>query len=366
MVLNRYIYTLVALFISSFLPLSAQEITYDLGFETYFDNREYSQTAIGDPYSGSDFASRITPMVGMKFAQGSSLQLGLEAMQPLGVGGNRLFSEIDLLLYYTYDSDRWSVAAGLFPRSRMKIDSYSTAFFSDDYLFYDNSIDGLMGRYGDDDSFVEFVCDWEGQPTLTTREKFKLLSAGRYAFSKFYLGYNLSITHFAGQSEGGVFQNVVDNGLFNPSVGFKTSGLYDLDVKLSLLQSLQRDRNYDMRWITPRMGEIALKVSRWGFTFDERLYVGDDLYPLYGGHTLDDGTYMEYGDQLYTGDIFFRSAKGFYNRAALCYNRSFFDDQLDLRVHFVTHCDGGGLGTEQMIELKLKIGGTLYNSEKHK
>ncbi|MFR9629511.1 MAG: hypothetical protein SNF73_08435 [Rikenellaceae bacterium] len=366
MALNRRICTLVAVLLTIFLPVSAQVLTYEVGFETYFDNREYSVTDIATSNSGSEFASRLTPKVGLTFAEGSELKLGLAAMQPLGVGGDGLFSEINLLLYYTYDSSMWSVSAGLFPSYRMNIDCYSTAFFSDEYIFYDNSIDGIMGRYGCGDSFVEFVCDWQGQPTITTREKFKLLSAGRYMWPKIYAGYNLSVTHFAGQADGGEFSNVVDNALLNPCVGFRTSGLYDFDIKMSLLQSLQRDRSYGNKWLAPRMGEFALKISRWGFTFDERLYIGDDLFPLYDGHTLDDGTYMEYGGQLYTGDIFFRTTSGFYNRAALCYDRSFFNDQLGLRVHFVTHCDGGGLGTEQIMELNLKIGGVFYNSDKHK
>lgn len=360
MALNRRICTMVVILLTFFLPLSAQKLTYEVGFETYFDNREYSGTDIATSASGSDFAARIAPTLGLEFAEGNTLKLGVDAMQPFGVESNSLFSDIDLLLYYAYDSPRWSATAGLFGRERMRVESYSTAFFSDDYLFYDNIVSGIMGRYEVEESFVEFVCDWEGQPSVDTREKFRLLSAGRYHWSKFYAGYNLSVTHFAGQ-DGGEFGNVVDNALLNPCVGFQTSGLYDFDFKVSLLQSMQRDRSFGNEWLSPRMGEFALKVSRWGFSIDERLYIGDDLFPLYDGHTLDDGTYMEYGEQLYTGDIFFRSTSGFYNRAALCYDRSFFDDMLQLKVHFVTHCDGRGLGTEQIVELNLRIGGTLYN-----
>lgn len=359
MALNGRISTIIATLLVLFSPLSAQELTYEIGYETYFDNREYSVTESATAISGTDFAARLTPTIGLKFAQGSTLKLGVEALQPLGVGGDVLFTDTKLQLYYTFDSPMWSATAGLFPSDRMKIESYSTAFFSNDYRFYENTIDGVMGRYDRGDSFVEFVCDWQGQPTSTTREKFQLLSAGRYSWSKFYAGYNLSVTHFAGQ-DGGEFSNVVDNALLNPCVGFRLSGLYDLDVKVSLLQSMQRDRSFENEWLSPRMGEFALKVSRWGFSVDERLYLGDDLFPLYDGHLLDDGTYMEYGKQLYTGDLFFRSANGFYNRAALCYDRSFFNDMMQLKVHFVTHCDGGGLGTEQILELNIKLGGTLY------
>lgn len=365
MALNKLIYTLVAFLLVSPLSLSAQELTYEIGYETFFDNREYSNTKSATTNSGTDFASRITPTIGMKFAEGNTLNLGVAALQPLGVGGDGLFTDAKLQLYYTFDTERWSATAGLFPSDRMKIDSYSTAFFSNDYRFYENTIDGVMGRYTYDNSFIEFVCDWQGQPTSTIREKFQLLSAGRYNWSNFYAGYNLSITHFAGQDDG-EFSNVVDNALLNPCIGFQKSGLYDFDFKVSLLQSMQRDRSFENKWLSPRMGELAFKVSRWGFSVDERLYLGDDLYPLYDGHILEDGTYMEYGEQLYTGDLFFRAANGFYNRAALCYDRSFFNDMMQIKVHFVTHCDGGGVGTEQILELNVKLGGTLLNIDKHK
>ncbi len=364
--MNRSIYVILALLWMFCLPLSAQELTYEVGFETLFDNREYSETGSARSVSGSDFSARISPELGLTFAPGNAIKLGLEATEPFGVEADGIFEQTKLLLYYAYDSPMWSATAGLFQRDRMSMDSYSTAFFSEDYLMCDNIVSGIMGRYGNQDSFVEFVCDWEGQPTIDTREMFRLLSAAQYSFSKFYVGYNLSVTHFAGQADGGEFGNVVDNNLLNPMVGFKAKGLYDFDIKLSLLQSLQRDRSYENEWLSPRMGEVAMKISRWGFTLDERFYYGDALFPLYGGHTLDDGTYMEYGSQLYTGDIFFNTTGGFYNRAALCYDKSFFNDQLMLKVHFVTHCDSGGLGTEQIVELKVKLGGTLYNSAKHK
>lgn len=346
-----------AITITCFSSFLAQEITYDVGFETYFDNREYSLVEIARSNSGTDFAARLAPIVGIGFAEKSSLQFGVDAVQLFGVDGEGLFTDLNLLLYYGYDSDKWSASAGLFPRNRMSIDTYSTAFYRDDYLFYDDIVTGVMGRYGSEDSFFEFVCDWEGQPA-TSREQFRLLSASRYAISKFYAGYNFSLTHFAGQDEG--YSNVVDNSLVNPYIGYKVSGLFDFDLKVSLLQSLQRDRSYDNVWLLPRMGEFAFVISRWGFSFDERFYVGDDLFPLYDGHILDDGTYMEYGEQLYTGDIFFRTTTGFYNRASLGFTKSFYDDKLAVQVLFVTHCDGSGFATEQLFKLSLNLDGTLY------
>ncbi len=342
---------------------TAQNLIYNIEFDTYFDNREYSQTAMLGYRSGTEFAASLAPTLGLQFDDDNTLYFGLQSFARFEEVDNRLFDSVETILYYAYDGAEWSAAAGIFPRSRMAIESYSTAFFADDYLFYDRLVSGVMGQYRVGDSFVELVCDWESQPSETSRERFRLLSAGRRYWSRLYAGYNLSLTHFAGQDREG-FGGVVDNVLVNPRLGARWSGDCDFDISVGYLQSLQRDRSYGNEWLVPGMGELSLSASRWGVTLTEQLYVGDDLSPLYEGHILSDGTVVEYGSTLYTGDPFFRTNKGFYNRAAVGYSRSFFDDQLALRVQFVTHADGSGLGTEQILDVAVKIGGRLYSSGK--
>lgn len=338
----------------------AQELRYDVDFEGYFDNREYSVMKGSEGRSGTDFAVRLLPKVGLEFAENSTLYLGVDLVELMGgASTSSLFNSVSPIIYYGYDSELWSTSIGAFERGRMREESYSTAFFSDDYLFYDNTIEGVMGRYSVGDSFVEFVCDWEGQKSTTTREKFRLLSAGRYDCGRLFVGYNLSVTHFAGQ-EAEHFDNVVDNCLVNPAVGARWQGRWGVETRLSYLQSLQRDRSYENVWLTPAMGEAALKISHRGFSLDERIYIGDNLMPLYGGHMLDDGTYVEYGEQLYTGDPFFATEGGYYNRAALSYKRSLFGDMLAIGAEFVTHITSGGFGTEQLLKVNLKLGGRLY------
>ncbi len=362
--LRRYILLIcVATMLS--LQSFAQDLVYNIEFDTYFDNREYSSTESLKFRSGTDFAVSLAPSLGLQFDSDNTLYFGVQTFAPFTEVDSKLFEDLEAILYYAYDGDRWSAAAGIFPRSRMAIDSYSTAFFSEDYLFSDRLISGVMGQYRVGDSFAEFVCDWESQPSETSRERFRLLSAARRYWSNLYAGYNLSITHFAGQDLVG-FTNVVDNILVSPCVGFKLSGAFDVDFSVAYLQSLQRDRGYGNEWLSPAMGEVSLSVSRWGFSISEQLYMGDDLYPLYDGHVLSDGTVVDYGSTLYTGDPYFRTSGGIYNRAALGYSRSFFDDKLALRVQFITHADGTGLGTEQLLDVAVKIGGKLYSQNKDK
>lgn len=340
----------------------AQEIVYDVEFESYFDNREYGSAEAMNDRSGTDFAVRLIPEVGVRFAQGNTIFLGADLLKRFGADDSKFFSDVNPLIYYAYDSERLSATTGLFKRSRMMVGDYSTAFFSEESLFDDPIVSGLAVRYMKERSYVEFVVDWEGQPSATSREKFRLLSSGRKWWERFYLGYNLSITHFAGQQLEG-FGNVVDNALVNPSVGLQLDGRYLFDLHVGYLQSLQRDRSYENEWLSPSMVEAGFRIERWGLSLDECIYIGDNLMPLYGGHVLDDGTFMEYGEQLYTGDIFFTTEGGYYNRAALSYKRSFYDDKMSIRASFVTHATEGGFGTEQILQLNINLGGKIYGNK---
>ncbi|MFR9661755.1 MAG: hypothetical protein SNF60_06790, partial [Rikenellaceae bacterium] len=194
------------------------------------------------------------------------------------------------------------------------------------------------------------------------REKFRLLSAGRYYFDRFYLGYNYSLMHYAKQ-QGLEASGVVDFTLINPCVGLRLGGDFDFDLSLGLLQSMQRDRSYGDGWLSPRMGELSLRLSRWGAYIDERLYLGQNLYPLFYGVSLEDGTELEYGTELYPGDGFFRTEEGIYNRAAIGYARAFYDGKLNVRAELVTHYDGVGVGMQQIVDISVRLGTTLYRSK---
>ncbi len=355
------LFTLAVLLLTATSVTDAQELLYNVEFETYLDNREYSASDEFKSFSGSDFAVTLIPEVGVGFDKHNRIFIGAEMTKNFGADdGGKFFSTISPMLYYAYDTERWSATAGLFQKSRMVLEDYSSAFFSEYSLFDDSIATGIMGRYMSGSSYVELVVDWEGQPSETTREKFRLLSSARKWFGeKFYLGYNLSITHFAGQELEG-FGNVVDNVLVNPVVGFQLSGAYEFDARVGYLQSLQRDRSYGNEWLSPSMVELGFRIERWGLSLDEKIYIGDNLMPLYGGHTLVDGTIMEYGYQLYTGDVFFMTEGGYYNRAALSYDRQFYDGRVSLGVSFVTHAVKGGLTTEQLLQLTVSLGGRLH------
>ncbi len=351
----------------------AQEIKIGADFEMYFDNKEFGNNKFAVPgldiESGTDFAARLTPRIALGWDEKNTLVFAAEMLQNFGEKNSGFLSEIKPVFYYQFLTPKVKAVAGIFTRDMTHTDDYSTAFFSDSHKFIHNRMNGVLAQYNSGDSYVEFICDWEGMYSTASREKFRILSSGRHYLKTFYYGYNFSMFHFAGAKDAPV-ENVVDCFLLNPRIGVKFNAYFDFDIYLGLLQSAQRDRSFGHAWETPRMGEFGFRISRWGLSLDERLYVGENLHPFFEGHTIsnEDGTttYVPYGRELYPGESFFRTDQHIYNRAALSYSRWFFRDTVRVKAEFATHYDGTGLGSQQKLEVTVRFLKTAYNSKNHK
>lgn len=347
----------------------AQEILVGADFEMYFDNKEFGSNTFAVPgldiESGTDFAARLMPRIGVRWDEKNTLVFAADMVKNFGSQESAFLSEIKPVFYYQFLTPHVKAVAGIFTRDMMHDDDYSTAFFSESYRFTHNRMNGVLAQYnGRRDSYVEFACDWEGMYSTLSREKFRILLSGRHYLDRFYYGFNYSMFHFAGQ-KGLPLENVVDLQLLNPCVGVKFSAFFDFDIKLGALLTAQRDRSFGHSWETPCMGEFALRISRWGLSLDERLYVGQNLHPFFHGHTLDDGTPLPYGRELYPGESFFRTTEHVYSRTALSYRRSFFHDTVRVRAEFAAHHDGTALGTQQMLVVGVKLLKSVYNSKNH-
>lgn len=362
----RYLLTLLIIVTS--LVASAQtddlsdELSFGLSFESYFDNREYA--GVGE--SGSDLVARLMPSLSWGFGRREALTVGVDWVVPFGDVGSEedggvkslpYYYDIKPLVYYSLKGEHWGVVAGMFPRSEMSMESYSEAFFADNFRFYNNVMSGVLCTYQNGASRFEVACDWTGQPSEATRERFVIYSAANKAFERvgINLGYNLAITHFAGWANSS-FSNVVDNILVAPYVEYgNTFGDWDGSLRVGYLQSLQQDRSFEEGWRTPSMVEMGFSIGRWGVTLEERLYLGGNLQPFYDGQTTSDGVYLEYGSALYNGAQDFRTTTGYYNRAAISYHRYFNHDRVRVMAKFITHANGDGLATQQILELTVKL-----------
>ena len=320
---------------------AAQSVVAQADFETRFDNREYTGNAFGE--SLTVFGLRLAPEAGVEWAGRNRLMAGVSLQHDFGSKG-RFLDTADALIYYQFAAPHVSVDAGLFPRSKM-LGRYSEAFFDEAVSFYHSRMQGLLVNWHRDNDYAEFVIDWEGFRTYEQREKFRILSEGHWEGHRFFGGWSLMMLHYAKTLNEELDEGVVDNILVNPHAGIRFHAGVDWEVRVGYLQALQRDRRVKQGWLTPRGGELHVRLSRWHFALDNRLYVGENLLPLY----------ELYGSGLYECSTFFGITGHVYNRTELAYNRTFFDDTLRLDAGFVFHYDGAGLGVQQLLKISVNL-----------
>lgn len=320
----------------------AQEFVLSLPFETRFDNREYSSCDFGESFTL--FGVGFSPEVGVQWSEVNRLMVGANLTHEFG--DEKSLSEAALMVYYQYRDRRFQVNAGIFPRSKM-IGDYSEAIFDDKTTFYHDPLQGILFNYQstESQSYAEFLIDWEGLRTETQREKFRILADGRWDNGRFWAGGSLMMLHYAKTLNEEADEGVVDNLLVNPHVGVRFGGNYKVTLRLGYLQALERDRHVASGWITPKGGELYASVSRWGLTLDNKLYVGENLQPLY----------PIYGAALFEASTFYGVTGNIYNRTSISYSRAFFDETLQIDAAFVAHYDGVGVGLQQVLKIGVNL-----------
>ncbi|MBO5878374.1 MAG: hypothetical protein J6Q29_02765 [Alistipes sp.] len=358
----RYIFaTLLVLVVAT--AASAQEnmkMVLGVDFDTYFDNTEYTGTNLAAS-SGTIFSSRLSPKIGVEWDERNSLVFGVDLFNDFG-NDTQFFSKARPQIYYRFATPKVKAYAGIFDRKEM-VGYYSELFFSDRARFFENRVQGVMGQYVGERGYVELSVDWCGMYSMESRERFRVLSAGRYDFGRnriFYAGYALQMFHFAGSEA--IIGSVVDNVIVNPYVGANFNAFFDFDIKLHGILTVQRDRAVEDYSHKPGGGLLQIRMSKWGLYLDEQIYVGDNLMPYY--YSAPNNHFANgYGSELYAGSTLFGtkpywrgdgSSNTFYD-TRIGYSNSFFNDTVRLNAFFAFQCDGENWGTRQMLELKINL-----------
>lgn len=347
---------LLAVLILAAAGTQAQNLIAGADFATRFDNREYANNDFNE--SQTLFSARLTPRIGVEWMDKNRLVIGVDMLQNFGqYNGARepFLSDVKPVVYYQFNTKNVQANAGIFDRKELMGD-YSRAFFSDSTAFYHNRLSGFLGRYVSTsraDTYVEMAIDWEGMYSTDSREMFRILSAGRYTTGGgFYAGYAFSMFHFAGSKDN---ENVTDNLLANPYIGWRFDAFFDFDVKAGFLFAPQRGRSVDHTWKKPYGGQLDIVIRKWGVKIENNLYAGQNLQPLFNV-VANPETGITYGkDGLYAGESFYATTKHIYNRTWIGYDRRFFHGTLGVEAGMVFHYDGTGLGTQQVVKLSVDI-----------
>ena len=319
-------------------------------FTTLFDNKEYAGME-GD-VSGTLFSARLTPKVGIAWAERNELRFAVDMVQDFGHNA-KFLSDVNVQLYYAYRAPRVKLFAGIFPREEMR-GLRQPLFFDRSYLYYNNRIGGVLVRYENPnwgDSYVEFAMDYTGMRDFDTREAFMIMSSGRMPVRWFYMGYDFMMGHYAKDHNPETIDGVVDNLLLVPYIGFDfeartASRPIRFDFRLSYVQSMQRDRINEHEWKFPFGGELFAEVEWYDVRLSNRIYVGrGSLY-----------TYFDrYGGDLYHGLPLYASDKGIYEAVTLSYGRRFFEDTVGVAAGITAEYNGTAWGTRQWLQVDVNL-----------
>ena len=350
MIMKIFRKTIIALFsvlgLFTATQASAQKFLWSADFDFNFDNRENAQLSLP---SYTLFGARLTPQIGIGWGKSQhSLMIGTDLTKTFG-RDTRFCENPELLLYYNYRGRAFGATAGIFPRKKL-LGDYSGTIASDSVRFCDKNIEGLLMQYKGIGGFIELGIDWDGFYSVEEREKFRIFSAGEYTRQVFTCGYSLSVYHYAGRVD---VPGVVDNIAVQPYVGTKFEHLIPLDrlsLTASWIQTFQRDRRSGEKMVMPYGGEVRLRIEKWNFGIDNRLYIGDNLMPYYN----------RYGSELYAGDRLYSmvsNAHKCYNRTEIYYQRTWWTNAIPVSLHagFSLHFLAGKMATSQLIQLSVAL-----------
>ncbi len=327
---------------------SAQKFLWDLDFRMGFDNREYAHMKTQP--SGTLFGAILSPRVGLGFGEGHAVYLGGELRRYFGKSAPKYAYE--WLLYYQYDGEHLKLNAGVFPMTRLT-GEYPLAF-QEDNTFFDTVMEGVHVGYERDTWYLEAAVDWTGLPDEETRENFYVYSYGRKDIGMVYGAYSFIMYHFASSY---TVKGVVDNLWLYPHIGVqlaKVLPLSEFDIRAGWLQTFQNDRISGNGYVNPGGFQAELRLEKWGVGIHETIYTGPSLLPFFN---TPDAAGVPYGTALYSGDRFYGTESGLYNRLELYYAPTIakVSDYLDFRIAAVLHCDGFDWGWQQLVQVVVNL-----------
>lgn len=332
---------ITVLFLSLLLPagMQAQEILWDIDFLGFFDNREYNaegtraQTLAG---------VRLSPEIGVGILDNRHrLMAGGSWIQNFGTGTKE--STIILTAYYRYESPRFKMTVGSFPRTQL-IEAQPGVLVFDSLLYYHPNFTGALFQYESPKGYAEIYLDWRRMQTEKEREAFLIAANLRYRPCLFYMGAHLSVNHLARPKNSPENISVMDDIVANPYIGIDLSRKLPLD-SLSLhagyLVSLERNRG-DGNWHTPQ-GVLAELYGRWKFlALRNTFYGGGNQMPLYPAYQ---GLFNQ-GDPFYQSKVYNRT-----DVMAYLFNNAFVNCFIAVNFHYARHT----LSSQQQLVVRFNL-----------
>ncbi len=309
-------------------PAAAQGPRFYLGFDQILDNREYF-TEYG--YPQTIFGARINPGVFFTFDSVHQIHAGINYMYEFGGALFGVTPQIDL--YYSYQSDRFDLKVGSFPRSgRLEL---PLLLLTDSLGYYRPNMEGASIRFNWAWGSIHGWVDWTGRETEEIRES---ILGGLDATLNYRLYYLKAIStryHLARTTAGDDNNLIRDDGSLVALAGVDLSERVGLD-KLDLSSGLAT--SYEL---------IHSSGYTWSFGWLTRLDMRRGIFGIKGSMYLGGPSLLHYGDRLYS--------HGDYGRIDF-YIDPFRNPRITSKIGWNVHwLPGDGLYHSQQLLISIKL-----------
>ena len=362
----------LSLLLAFALPLFAAygvDFTWDVGFESVFDNREGSSDCSA---AKTYFFTSLAPEAGVKFTETDRVAGGVVWFQPIGC--EFYGQKVSPTLYYRHSGKRWRFSMGMFPRTQL-VEEMPGYLWSDSLSYTQKNIRGAMLQYVHLRGFFDLYVDWRGMQTRRQREAFNVVFHGQMSPRRNWFGFGgyVQMNHYALQKQPPEQQHIVDNFIVNPYLSADLGSKVHIDsltIRAGLLATVERNRaETDAGWRTP-CGFYMEATGEWRFLgVKNTLYVGKELFPSYNypdptfadnkrPHATPDDlltnpvVWSPMGPGLYQGEPYYQ--KNFYDRLNI-YAHAYRNRYVDILASLDFNFYPGGMLFYQRLMVRVTI-----------
>jgi hypothetical protein len=319
---------------------SSQQITWEAGLYSFFDNTEFGHSHVQMPQTMAGV--RFSPGFCLRFDSVHTITAGIDMLHEYG--SNRVVDDISPTAYYMYDRKPVRFIAGAFPRD-YALGRYPRIFFRDSLEYYRPNINGILVDFSGENLSANLWLDWTSRQSYEEREAFFTGFSGRYDRGIFYVQQFSYMFHFAGKMSPVNNEALHDNIMMLTSLGLDLSGrtIFDrLEINAGFVKGLDRARADNTGWMVHNgfLSEAFIEYKRIGLF--NTFYTGDGQMFFYEDHD----------NELYWGDPFYRTNT---------YNRSDFyldflrNDIVNARLLFSFHFTEKNVYNEQALKVSVNL-----------
>ncbi len=333
-----------ALFIMLSYEGFSQQLTWNAGLFSFFDNVEFGKSAIKIPQTMAGVM--LIPEAGLTWDTVHKVNIGVNLMHEFG--SSKAIDKFYTTAYYCYDSKPFRFIMGAFPRS-VAVEKYPRLFFQDSISYYRPNLNGFFAEYRQGMDYFNVWLDWTGRQSNTVHEAFFLGLSGRYDIGIFNIQHFQYYFHYASKLNPVVDEALHDNFLFLTSAGISLSDRFfpgRLEASAGWVAGLERARADNTGWIRKNGLLLEARAEYRIVGLCNTFYTGSDLMQFYNDH----------GNDLYWGDPVYRAKTSDRADIYLDFIRS---SKINLELTYSLHFLEGRIYNEQMLKLKVNLDGRV-------